>query len=208
MSIWSLYKIIYPKCLNEGPFIRRLLTEEQAVWRKQWMVRYPETCSGGNLLLCLGLTGPGENTEVWEPRHSWNRGGEGAQMEARNYCQAGSTETKKEVMKKYPDPSFLPSNLLPGLPLAKPNGKAVDGAVSSEQHPWALRSSKDGEWMREAKWRRASKTGNSTFLIPPWETLAHLGWDVHKQTNKNDVPFSTVYIGEKWSSLGRKLHSH
>lgn len=157
-----------------------------------WGTQKPATV--GTHQPCLGLFGPGETTEVLGLRHSRNRGGGDAQREGQTYGQTWSTGTKKEVMKKYPDPSFLPSNLLPEPPLARPNGKAVDGAVSREQHPRTEQPRKDGEWMGEGTWSTAGKTSISTFWMPPWETLAHLGWDVHKKTYTKDPLILSILV--------------
>lgn len=121
------------------------------------------------------------NLQWWEPvpllRAHWTRRGHGAQtnleqgrerqMEGQTCRQTQSTEIKREVREKYPHPSFQPSSLLPGPPPAKPNGKAVDGAVSREQHPRPEQSTKDGEWRGADEWRTASKPSNPIFLIPP-----------------------------------------
>lgn len=96
------------------------------LFRAQWTGEGGQTCGGPG----TAGTGQGEMPR-WKDRPTARR--EALKQRKRPW--------------KYPDPSFLSSDLLPGPPLAKPKGKAVGDPVCRDQHPRAEQSGKDGEWM-------------------------------------------------------------
>lgn len=165
------------------------------------MVRDPETCNGGNLSPCSGLTGQGEDME---PRQTWNRGGKD-RWKDRPAAKHKALKSRGTSGKSTCTPPSSPPVSCQGLHRPNPMGRQ-----------WTVQSPGNSipGWSSPPRMENGAEQTNgeqpANPVTPLFDTSLRNSCIFGMRRAQDlcqDVPFSIACISEMFSSLGRGPHS-